>query len=127
MVRGNEEKTEPERLSNLVYEPTPVHHCPVNDYGHWMEHRNDAPGTVRACACGQNWVAYRRPQPEGRRYYTGVYWRPEGWFARRRRERRAARAREREHCTCSTPALHVVFDPVSGTPTRCGRCGRTQW
>lgn len=106
----------------VVYEPPLQHRCGPNKSGYWLEHWSDPEGTVRVCTCGQAWVAYRRPQPEYRRYYMGVYWRRESRFARWRRERRARREAEQRKCICDSPPTNVIYDPVGGSPTRCGRC-----
>jgi hypothetical protein len=65
-------------------------------------------------------VEERRPPPTDKSWIKmeGVRQR-EGRFARWRRERRERRVR----CTCAVP-LFLIYDPVGGSPARCGLCGR---
>jgi hypothetical protein len=78
---------------SVVYQPPTGHHCGPNRYGYWLDASFDAAGTVRECACGKTWVAYRDRAEVG---YVGVKWRREGWLARRRRVRRRSPSEEQQ-------------------------------
>lgn len=73
--------------TSLAYEPPRKHSCGPNRYGYWLAHGYDRPGTVRVCECGRSWVALKDPNPGS----CVNIWKPEGRFARWRRERKTAR------------------------------------
>lgn len=77
----------------VVHAPDRRHECGPNRYGYWLNHHHDLPGTVRECACGKSWVAWKDHSDPG---FMGVKWRREGWWARRRRlrNRRSVTGRE---------------------------------
>jgi hypothetical protein len=74
-------------VSEVVHRPERRHQCPIGPRT-WT---HDQAGTVRACeTCGRTWVAYR-PDPRSGWAPSIVFWRREGWLARRRRERTSRR------------------------------------
>jgi len=89
----------PDDVAGIVFTPARVHHCTpgwevgdevIEGVGHVMvEVHVDAPaGTVIACECGCTFVAFYDTRPCRGWVSLGVQWRPEGPFARWRRERR---------------------------------------
>lgn len=75
----------------VVYSPARGHHCPPNNrHGEWEGHNYDPEGTVRVCpGCGKTWVAYRQKYYPGMRHMLVItLWREEGFFERKKRERK---------------------------------------
>lgn len=74
-------------MIEVIPPDTTNHRCGPNRSGFWLNHWNRTPGTVLACTiCNKSWVAVKPHPMSG---YMGVLWFREGWFARRRRLKRA--------------------------------------